>query len=68
MLEVGIGAILDRPVLSGHQNIKRGVKIGVGTSLLRSQWTAAEIYPRATSPLLILSGTQRRQLEMFACI
>lgn len=46
---------------------ERGVKIGTATSLLRSQWPAAEIYPLATTPLLALDDVQRVQLEMFAC-
>ena len=44
----------------------RGVKVGGGTNLLRGQWPAVEIYPRATSQLLTVSDWQRRQLEMLA--
>jgi hypothetical protein len=44
----------------------RGVKIGVATSVRAAQWEAAEIYPRATNPLLVVSDGQRTALSMFA--
>lgn len=46
--------------------VDRGVKVGVGTSVLAAQWDAAEIYPHATNPLLSLSDRQLSQLAMFS--
>lgn len=46
---------------------ERGVKIGIATSLLAAQWNQAQIYPAANNPLLVVSETQRGQLERFAC-
>lgn len=43
----------------------RGVKIGVATSVARSLWDAAEIYPRSGSRLM-LDERQRKLLELFA--
>jgi hypothetical protein len=45
----------------------RGVKIGIATSVRNVQWETAEVFPRANNPLLVLSPSQRRQLEIFAC-
>jgi len=42
-----------------------GVKVGVATNVRVAQWNAAEIYPRATNPALILTDRQRAQLAMF---
>lgn len=42
-----------------------GVKVGVASSVRSAQWNAAEIYPRATNPALILTDKQRAQLAMF---
>lgn len=42
-----------------------GVKVGVANSVRVAQWNAAEIYPRATNPALILTDRQRAQLAMF---
>lgn len=42
-----------------------GVKVGVATSVRVAQWNAAEIYPSATNPALILTDRQRAQLAMF---
>ncbi|WP_101948002.1 hypothetical protein [Mycobacterium sp. 3519A] len=51
-----------------HAELKdRGVKIGIATSVLKTQWEAAEVFPRSTNPLLVLTEAQRRQLEIFAC-
>jgi hypothetical protein len=46
---------------------ERGVKIGIATSVRAAQWESAEIYPRSTNPLLVVSDAQRSQLEMFGC-
>lgn len=43
----------------------RGVKIGVGTSVLKEHWNSAEIYPMQRNPNLLLSSKQREMLELF---
>jgi hypothetical protein len=44
----------------------RGVKIGVASSVRREQWTAAEIFPKATNPLLVVEPDQAALLGLFA--
>lgn len=46
---------------------ERGAKIGIATSVLSAQWVQAQIFPTANNSLLVLSESQRSQLEMFAC-
>jgi hypothetical protein len=46
---------------------ERGVKLGIATSVRAVHWEQAEIHPRASNPLLVVSEAQRRQLAMFAC-
>jgi len=45
---------------------KRGVKIGIATSVAKSYWTEAEIYPHKTNDKLELTREQARLLELFA--
>ena len=44
---------------------RRGVKIGVATSVQRELWEAAEIYPTPRNSQLMLSDEQRSQLTLF---
>jgi len=44
---------------------KRGVKIGVATSVAKSFWEEAEIYPNQTNRILELTREQIRLLELF---
>jgi hypothetical protein len=44
----------------------RGVKVGVFSSVVNTQWQAAEIYPTATCAALPLTDEQRHQLGSFA--
>ncbi len=44
---------------------RRGVKIGVATSVQRELWEAAEIYPTLRNSQLMLSDEQRSQLTLF---
>ena len=44
---------------------KRGVKIGVATSVARRYWDAAEIFPRQMNKELILTNTQQLFLGYF---
>lgn len=44
----------------------RNAKAGVASSVTAAQWTAAEVYPRPTNPLLELTETQRGALALFA--
>ena len=44
----------------------RGVKIGVATSVSRSVWEAAEIYPIKRQERLLLDDRQRELLALFA--
>jgi hypothetical protein len=43
----------------------RGVKIQTGTSLLRAQWNAAEVYPHNTTVRYTFSDAQRAMLALF---
>jgi hypothetical protein len=55
----------DAPTLHAELHA-RGVKIQVGTSLLRTQWDAAEVYPAARNSLYSLSDVQRSALALFS--
>ena len=48
------------------QQRARNVKIGVATSVLNSQWKAAEIFPVARNTLLRLTPAQDSLLRLFA--
>jgi hypothetical protein len=48
------------------EQITRGVKQGVASSILKQQWAAAEIYPTATNPQLAINSQQTEQLRLFA--
>lgn len=43
----------------------RGVRRGIASSVIRSQWDAAEIYPHTRSRLLALTGEQAEMLRLF---
>ncbi|MER7364632.1 hypothetical protein [Nonomuraea wenchangensis] len=44
----------------------RGVRIGTASSVRAEQWAAAEIYPRASNPMLLLRPEQAELLRLFA--
>lgn len=44
---------------------RRGVRIGVASSILKTHWQAAEIYPRQAGTQLILSPDQILMLKLF---
>jgi hypothetical protein len=48
------------------EQIKRGVKQGVASSVMKQQWAAAEIYPMATNPQLAVTSQQAELLGLFA--
>ena len=48
-----------------HRLNRRGVKIGIATSVARHFWDDAEIYPRPSNPVLRPTPEQRSLLEMF---
>jgi hypothetical protein len=48
------------------EQIVRGVKRGVASSITMQQWAAAEIYPSATNPQLAVTSHQTEQLRPFA--
>jgi hypothetical protein len=48
------------------EQIMRGVKRGVASSVIKQQWKAAEIYPSAASTQLIVTAQQADQLKLFA--
>jgi hypothetical protein len=48
------------------EQITRGVKRGVASSVTRQQWEAAEIYPSATNTHLPVTTRQAEQLKLFA--
>lgn len=43
----------------------RGRKIGIASSVRRTQWDAAEIFPRQVNTRLLLSAEQRAMVELF---
>jgi hypothetical protein len=47
------------------EQIERGVKRGVASSVLKRQWAAAEIYPTATNRLLPITSRQAELLGFF---
>jgi hypothetical protein len=48
------------------EQIARGVKREVASSVIRQQWDAAEIYPSATNTQLTVTSMQAEQLRLFA--
>jgi hypothetical protein len=48
------------------EQMARGVKRGVASSVIRQQWEAAEIYPSAINPQLAVTPQQAEQLRLFA--
>jgi hypothetical protein len=44
----------------------RGVKVGVASGVREAQWLAAEIYPTARNPALLLTNEQRELLAQFS--
>jgi hypothetical protein len=48
------------------EQIMRGVKRGVASSVTRQQWAAAEIYPSAANPQLVVTPQQAEHLRLFA--
>ncbi len=48
------------------EQILRGVKRGVASSVIKQQWAAAEIYPSAANPRLAVTSQQADQLRLFA--
>jgi hypothetical protein len=48
------------------EQIMRGVKRGVASSVIKQEWTAAEIYPSATNIQLTVTSQQAGQLKLFA--
>jgi hypothetical protein len=47
------------------EQIARGVKRGVASSIIRQQWETAEIYPSATNTQLTVTPMQAEQLRLF---
>ena len=48
------------------EQVKRGAKRGVASSITKQQWTAAEIYPSSVNPQLTVTPQQAEQLKLFA--
>jgi hypothetical protein len=48
------------------EQIMRGVKRGIASSVIKQQWTAAEIYPLPTNTRLTVTAQQSEQLKLFA--
>jgi hypothetical protein len=48
------------------EQIMRGVKRTVASSVTKQQWTAAEIYPSSTNAHLAVTSQQAEQLKLFA--
>lgn len=47
------------------EQVERGVKRGTASSVLKRQWTAAEVYPAASNPLLAVTSRQADMLRLF---
>jgi len=45
---------------------RRGIKIGIATSVRQQLWEETEIYPLQRNRALVLSPEQRRLLALFA--
>ncbi len=48
------------------EQIMRGVKRGVASSVIKQQWIAAEVYPSSTNVQLTVLSQQAEQLKLFA--
>ena len=48
------------------EQIRRGVKQGVASSVMKQRWAAAEIYPTPTNPRLTVTEQQARLIRLFA--
>jgi hypothetical protein len=46
--------------------MRRGVKRGVASSVTKQQWTAAEVFPSSTNARLTITSQQAEQLKLFA--
>ena len=57
--------LFDARRLRSEQTV-RGVKHGVASSVIKQQWTAAEIYPSPTNTQLTMTPQQADQLKLFA--
>ncbi len=49
------------------EQVARGVKSGVASSIIRQQWEAAQIYPSATNPQLTVTPQQAEQVSIQGC-
>jgi hypothetical protein len=47
------------------EQVERGVKCGIASSVLKRHWAAAEIYPAAANPLLAVTSRQADMLRLF---
>lgn len=47
------------------EQIRRGVKRGVASSVIKQQWAAAEIYPSASNSQLVVTEHQAERLRLF---
>jgi len=57
--------LFDARQLRAEQTV-RGVKRGIASSVIKQQWTAAEIYPSPTNTQLSVTPQQADQLKLFA--
>jgi hypothetical protein len=48
------------------EQIARGVRAGVASSVIKQQWAAAEIYPSARNAILPITPRQKEQLKIFS--
>ena len=47
------------------EQVERGVKRGVASSVVKRQWEAAEIFPAPGNPIVAISPHQAEMLELF---
>jgi hypothetical protein len=48
-----------------NEQIARGVRSGIASSVIGHQWAAAEIYPAVSNPILQVTARQAELLELF---
>jgi len=48
------------------EQISRGVKLGIASSVTTRQWEAAQVYPHSANPVLPVSANQRNLLKLFS--
>jgi hypothetical protein len=62
--DASCGCGVDHPVKLRFEQITRGVKSGIASSVIKQQWAAAEIYPSSANARLTVTSQQAEQLKL----